>query len=75
MNEWDQDNLSFLLNSSPETLADWYEKMDKSDIDYAFKLLAIAKTELDVKEMYINDDITDTNEAAAVIAKIQSKLT
>ena len=46
MNDHDRQNLNFLLNSSPEVIADWYTKVDQDDIDYAHELLAMAALEL-----------------------------
>lgn len=46
MNDHDRQNLNFLLNSSPEVIADWYTKVDQDDIDYAQELLAMAALEL-----------------------------
>ncbi len=42
MNEHDFQNLRFLLLSSPEVLADWYENVDEDDHDYAIELLEAA---------------------------------
>lgn len=42
MNEHDFANLRFLLLSSPEVLADWYEQVDEDDHEYAMELLQAA---------------------------------
>jgi hypothetical protein len=39
-NEWDRDNLMFLLTSNDEVLADWYKQADADDLMYAQELLA-----------------------------------
>jgi succinate dehydrogenase flavin-adding protein (antitoxin of CptAB toxin-antitoxin module) len=39
LTEEDKKNLEFLLNASPETLADWAAKVSEDDLDYATELL------------------------------------
>jgi succinate dehydrogenase flavin-adding protein (antitoxin of CptAB toxin-antitoxin module) len=39
LSEEDMENLNFLLNASPEALADWAAVVSKDDIDYAAELL------------------------------------
>jgi len=38
-NEWDRDNLNFLLNASPSVMAEWNAQADADDLDYARELL------------------------------------
>lgn len=39
LSEEDMENLNFLLNASPEALAEWATVVSKDDIDYAGELL------------------------------------
>jgi len=39
LTEEDKRNLDFLLNASPEVLADWAATVSEDDIDYAAELL------------------------------------
>lgn len=39
MNEHDRKNLDFLLRADRDTLHDWFERMSKDDLDYAWELL------------------------------------
>ena len=39
LTEEDKKNLDFLLNASPEVLADWAATVSEDDIDYAAELL------------------------------------
>lgn len=70
MNDWDRDNLSFLMNASKETLRDWAKTADEDDWRYAMELFAMANAELDVKLAEQFDDVEDLTEANAVLAKI-----
>jgi len=49
MNEYDRENLQFLLNADKETLKDWYETVDVDDHEYASELLAQYSEELAIK--------------------------
>ncbi|CAB4129845.1 hypothetical protein UFOVP116_142 [uncultured Caudovirales phage] len=46
MTEHDRSNLSFLINSTPETIADWYATATNDDLLYAKELLAAWRVEL-----------------------------
>lgn len=46
MNQRDRDNLEFLLKSSPETLKDWYMRMDAEDHRYAKQIMDMYAVEL-----------------------------
>jgi aspartate/glutamate racemase len=39
MNEYDRDNLKFLLTIDEATFKDWYNQMDEDDHEYAQELL------------------------------------
>jgi hypothetical protein len=70
MTKHDWDNLQFLLNATPETLCDWYDKMEEDDHEYASDLLALYGEELEVKSALIKDpEIKDFGEAADILAR------
>lgn len=46
-NEWDRDNLMFLITSNKAVLDDWYQQADEDDLVYAGELLEAYKAELD----------------------------
>jgi hypothetical protein len=48
-NDWDRDNLNFLLNASPETMADWEATVDEDDKVYAQELLDAYAEELRIQ--------------------------
>ena len=77
MNEWDRNNLHFILDSDEETLEDFYSWATEYDLAYALSLVREAKTELLIQEADILDEIlTDATEddvadACSVLRKFQ----
>jgi hypothetical protein len=72
MNDWDRNNLHFLLDSDEETLTDFYSWATTDDLDYALKLIREAKSELDIAEMELLDESTEENgltEARQVLSR------
>jgi len=67
MNQHDSKNLEFLLNVSEEVFEDWFDQADKDDVDYALELLAMRKTELNLKELEFSDDVEDCTEAQNIL--------
>jgi hypothetical protein len=70
MNNWDRDNLNFLMNASKETLEEWHFYADADDYKYALELLQVARTELAMQELALVDSeaVEDMTEAQAVLA-------
>ena len=57
MNEWDRNNLHFILDSDEATLEDFYSWATADDLDYALSLVRQAKTELLIQEADILDEL------------------
>jgi len=75
MNDWDRNNLHFILDSDEETLTDFYSWATADDLDYALKLIREAKSELDIAEMELLDESTEENgltEAREVLSRYTS---
>jgi len=72
MNEWDRDNLEFIMNTTDESFNEWLDQADNDDIAYALELIRMAKAELMVQEMEINDNISNFNEANQLIDRIKN---
>ena len=72
MNDWDRDNLHFILNTTDESFEDWLDQADNDDIDYALNLIRTAKAELLTQEHELLDDINDTAEANLLIDRIRN---
>ena len=73
MNNWDRDNLNFLLNADRETMEDWYHMATEDDFKYAAELFRRARVELAMTELALVDDeaVEDTTEARAVLARFR----
>jgi hypothetical protein len=73
MNDWDRDNLNFLLNADRETLEEWHFYADADDYKYALELLQTARTELAMKELTIIDDeaVEDLSQAQGILRGFQ----
>jgi hypothetical protein len=52
-NDWDRDNLNFLLNSSKDTLDDWNSQTDDDDKLYAQELLDAYARELKLEAQFL----------------------
>ena len=46
MNDWDRNNLNFLLNADDSVIKEWTAQVPQDDIDYAHELLALYSQEL-----------------------------
>ena len=73
MNNWDRDNLNFLMNASKETLEEWHHYADADDYKYALELLQAARTELAMQELALvgTEAVEDITEAQAVLARFR----
>jgi len=72
MNQYDRDNLQFLLSADSETIKEWYSKTSHDDHAYAKHLLDTYQEELRVKLSLITDgEISDTTEATDYLRKFQ----
>jgi hypothetical protein len=72
MNDWDRDNLHFILNTDDSAFEEWLDQADNDDIDYALSLIRMAKAELLTQEHELLDDISDTAEANLLIDRIRN---
>jgi len=66
MNEWDRNNLHFILDSDEATLEDFYSWATEDDLAYALSLVREARTELLIQEADILDELLTAATAADV---------
>jgi len=73
MNDWDRDNLNFLLNADRETMEDWYHMATEDDFKYAAELFRRARTELALTELALVDDeaVEDLSQAQSILRGFQ----
>ena len=56
-NEWDRDNLMFLLTADDACLKEWYAQADADDLQYAQELMASYAEELKLRsELVVIED-------------------
>lgn len=63
-NEWDRDNLNFLLNVKDKELQEWYKQADADDLMYAQELLGAYAKELQYRsyDLVIENSLQTLNE-------------
>jgi hypothetical protein len=72
MNDWDRDNLDFIMGIDAEAFDDWLQQADDDDIQYALELIRMARAELMVEEFEIKDEVEDTAVAKAILERIKN---
>jgi hypothetical protein len=72
MNEWDRDNLKFIMETDDGAFDEWLEQADDNDINYALELIRMARAELMVQEMEMTDSVSNFTEANMLIERIKS---
>ena len=72
MNDWDRDNLHFILNTTDESFEDWLDQADNDDVEYALSLIRTAKAELLTQEYELLDEVNDMSEANLLIDRIRN---
>ena len=74
-NQWDRDNLEFLLNTKGDDFKAWHAQADADDLAYAQELMDAYSLELRLRaqelEIECNIDLKGTHEADQVINKFR----
>lgn len=72
-NEWDRDNLNFLLNTKGDDFAAWFAQSDEDDKAYAQELMDAYSRELKLRAelLEIEARLDNTHEANMVIKRFQ----
>lgn len=73
MNQWDRDNLDFILNTSETEFANWMLQADADDINYALELIDTHRMELNMKQTLLKDtgEDMDITQAKQVLDKFR----
>ena len=71
-NQWDRDNLNFLLNTKGEDFSDWHAQADEDDLNYARELMDAYSLELKLRSelLEIEARMTDFDQAKSVLDRI-----
>jgi hypothetical protein len=72
-NEWDRDNLNFLLNTKGDEFKAWFAQSDEDDKAYAQELMDAYSRELKLRAelLEIEAGLDNTHEASQVIKRFQ----
>ena len=78
MNEWDRDNLRFIMSSDYKTFKAWMEQATDDDINYALQLIdefkkeqALEKGRLKREKESYYPDVKDFTQAKQVLDKFR----
>lgn len=74
MNDWDRNNLNFILNSMDDAFEKWMMEASTDDLAYAMELVARHRRELSEIEDKLTEEITDFTEARQIINRVKEKL-
>ena len=76
MNEWDRDNLNFILSADESEFEAWLSQLSKDDVIYALELFARHRNEIVVAEMELleSTEELDCTEALSFINRVKEKL-
>jgi hypothetical protein len=69
MNDWDRDNLNFILNADKNELAAFYDSCDSKDLAYLFRLVNWEMGRLRIAEAEEFDQVDKTETANLILQK------
>lgn len=71
MNDWDRNNLNFLLSANKDIMANWQLTATDDDFAYALELLRAAQAELELEALAAldSDQSLDCSQAREVLSK------
>jgi hypothetical protein len=72
MNEWDRDNLDFIMKANDSEFIEWLNQADDEDVEYALNLIRQSKMELNEQVAELFDDVYDYTEANELIDKVKN---
>lgn len=70
MNDYDKNNLNFIMSLSPLEFKAWGNTISADDMDYAIGLLKQARTETIIQTLEIYDEVDDVNQAGELLKGI-----
>ena len=73
MNNFDRENVNFLLTATKADMEEWYRYATEDDYTYALEILRAARSELEMQELALLDsevdEASDLVEARSVLSK------
>jgi hypothetical protein len=73
MNNWDKENLNFILNSDDADMEDFLSWASDEDLAYALELIQLARAELELEEILMleTEPDLDTSQAQAILERFR----
>jgi len=69
MNDWDRDNLNFIMTASKQELAAFYDECNSEDLNYLFRLVNWEISRLRVAEVEEFDRVVEIDKAQSILKK------
>jgi hypothetical protein len=73
MNDFDRDNLEFFLHGDQKEFEEWMEQASTEDLDYALKLIRIAKAEMLEQHYDFIDAVPHTYDAKKLLKQFTKR--
>jgi hypothetical protein len=73
MNDFDRDNLEFFLHGDQKEFEEWMEQASTEDLDYALKLIRIAKAEMLEQHYDFIDAVPHTYDAKQLLKQFTKR--
>ena len=73
MNDFDRDNLEFFLHGDQKEFEGWMEQASTDDLDYALKLIRIAKAEMLEQHYDFIDAVPHTYDAKQLLKQFTKR--
>jgi len=76
MNDWDKNNLNYLMSLTEDEFDEFMATMPEDDIQYAIELIQTRKAETallaeELRDVYYHEEGMDLSQAQAVLAKFR----
>jgi hypothetical protein len=71
MNDYDKNNLNFLLSLHGKSFNEWADQASEDDIQYAMELLRQRQFEYDLELATVLDRVDDVSQAKKVLSKFR----
>ena len=73
MNDFDRDNLEFFLHGEQKEFEEWMEQASSEDLDYALKLIRIAKAEMLEQHYELIDTVPYVDDAKQLLKQFTKR--
>jgi hypothetical protein len=74
MNDWDKDNLNFIMSADKDTYMEWVLSLDEDGLDYAINLVHTYRATLIEQELdWMEADLEDLTESYFILSKFTLK--